>query len=97
MNEKKRECRPRIIRALVDQIYQLHYENGISVRQLSADFNKPYKTIEGLITRENKRRKMTESSKKKALGRPLTVVGELARLRMENELLRDFLLAAGKR
>jgi transposase len=94
---KKKECRTRIPRELAERIYRLHCEDGVSVRQLSEDFHKPYKTIEGLITRENKRRKGAGLDPEKKLGRPPQIGDELARLKMENELLRDFLHAIGKR
>lgn len=95
--KNNRKHRAHTSRDVIEQIYRLHCEDGISVKQLSIDFNKPYKTVEGIITRENKRKRTAQSEQLKPKGRPPADNSELARLRMENELLRDFLHAIGKR
>lgn len=97
MKKRNEKCnRPPIPRKIADEIYRLHYDEDITVRQLSEDFDRPFKTIEGLITRENKRRKIAISGALQ-LGRRSKAQDEITRLKMENQLLRDFLYIAGKR
>jgi predicted transcriptional regulator len=77
-------------------------EQGKSRREISEELGLTIKQIENHITKENHKKRAIEAGKTpKAKGRPRKESGsleeEVRRLRMENELLRDFLLQAGRR
>ena len=88
---------------VVDEIMKKH-ENGVSTKELSEEYDKPLKTIKNMITRENNKKRNISSSKNipKQRGRkPAKTLQELKyenrRLKMENDLMRDFLsLIEGK-
>lgn len=93
---------PNTPQILIDEIIQQH-ARGKSVKELAIKYNKPYKTIKNMITRENRKKdKRAEGSLPKQRGRKPAVTlqdykYECKRLKMENTLLRDFLRLAGRR
>ena len=89
---------PSIPQTVKDEIVRKHRE-GMSVRELAREYGKTFKTIKGLLYREN--RKEREFKVPKQRGRkPAKTLQEYKyenkRLKMEVELLRDFLLLTGK-
>jgi len=93
----RRKGTPNTPQAIIDEIIRKHSE-GISVRELAREYAKPFKTIKAMIRRENKKKYQPEASQslKKPRGRKPAVTlqeykYENKRLKMENELLRDFL------
>ena len=94
---------PNSPQAIIDEMLVKH-EAGTSVRELSIEYGKPFKTIKNTITRENNKKRRTEAglAPKKERGRKPAVTladykYENKRLKMENNLLRDFLRLAGRR
>ena len=92
----RRKGTPNTPQIIIDEIVAKH-QTGVSIRPLSAKYKKPIKTIKNMITRENKkRRKVMADQISKPRGRkPAKTLQEYKyenkRLKMENELLRDFL------
>ena len=89
---------PNIPKAIKDEIVRKH-EEGASVRELAEEYGKTFKTIKGMLWREN--RKKREYNVPKQRGRkPAKTLAEYKyenkRLKMEVELLRDFLSLTGK-
>ena len=89
---------PNIPKATKDEIVKKH-EAGISTRELAKEYGKSFKTIKGLLYRE--KRKKREFKVPKQRGRkPAKTLQEYKyenkRLKMEVELLRDFLSLTGK-
>lgn len=89
--------------SIIDEIVTKH-RNGATLKSLSAEYGKPFKTIKNMYTRENNkvRRQKEGLEPKKFRGRkPAVSLAEYKyenkRLKMENELLRDFLHAAGRK
>ncbi len=87
---------------IIDEIVAKH-KAGATRRELAEKYGKPYKTIKNMCTRENNKAHRKEAGVlPKTRGRKSAVSlqeyeYENKRLKMENELLRDFLRAAGKR
>lgn len=87
---------------IIDEIVQKHRE-GKSIRELSEEYGKPFKTIKNMSTREARKKRRQEAGVlPKQRGRKATVTlaeykYENKRLKMENELLRDFLHLAGRK
>ena len=82
---------------IIKEIVEKH-TNGKSTRE----YKKPYKTIKNIITRENNKKRCKAKKEKPPMqrGRKAAVTlqeykYENKRLRMENELLRDFLCETG--
>jgi len=89
--------------AIIAKIIKEHAE-GKSARELSKEYDKPYKTVRNMIWRSNrKQRQATEAQiTKRFRGRkPAVTLQEYKynnkRLQMENELLRDFISLAERR
>lgn len=89
--------------SIIDEIVKKH-ALGASLKLLAAEYAKPFKTIKNMITRENNkvRRQAEGLQPKKSRGKkPAISLSEYKyenkRLKMENELLRDFLRAAGRK
>lgn len=89
--------------SIIDKIVAKH-KAGATRRELAEEYGKPYKTIKNMCTRENNkaRRQKEGLQPKKSRGRkPAVSLAEYKyenkRLKMENELLRDFLHAAGRK
>ena len=79
---------------IIDEIVRKYHE-GESIKSLAEKYNKPFKTIKNMCTRENN--KLRNFNVPKQRGRkPAKTLQEYKhenkRLKMENELLRDFLL-----
>lgn len=99
----RRKGTPNTPQVVIDEIIQKH-QNGVSLKELAQEYNKPYKTIKNMITRENNKKRNISSSKNipKQRGRkPAKTLQELKYenrcLKMENDLMRDFLsLTEGK-
>ena len=94
---------PNSPQAIIDEIMTSH-ANGKSVRELSIEYVKPFKTIKNMITRENNKKLKVakEVAPRKQRGRkPAVTLAEYKyenkRLKMENELLRDFLYLVGRK
>ena len=80
---------------IIHEIIEKHNQ-GVTLRELSQEYNKPFKTIKNMVTRENNKLRDKEIRIRKPRGRkPAKTLQEYKyenkRLRMENELLRDFL------
>ena len=88
--------------SVIDEIVKQH-QQGKTKAALAREYGKPFKTIRNMITRENNKVRLRESgSPPKHRGRKPAVTlqeykYECKRLRMENELLRDFLHLAGRK
>jgi transposase len=89
--------------AIIEEIIRKHM-GGVSIRELAEEYSKPYKTIKSMVSRENRKKRRREESgaPPKQRGRKAAVSlqeykYENKRLKMENELLRDFLHLAGRR
>ena len=87
---------------IIDEIVEKH-RNGKTKKELSTEYGKPLKTIGNMITRENNKKRRQEFGLpfQKQRGSKVTITlqeykYENKRLRMENELLRDFLYLAGR-
>lgn len=88
---------------IINEIIQKHAE-GFTKTELSKQYNKPFKTIRNMITRENNKKRRTEQGmpiRKQRGCKPAVTLQEYKyenmRLKMENELLRDFLHLAGRK
>ena len=86
---------------IIQEIIEKH-KQGVTLRELSKEYNKPYKTIKNMVTRENNKLRDKEKHMPKPRGRkPAKTLQEYKyenkRLKMENELLRDFLLLAERK
>ena len=80
---------------IIHEIIEKH-KQGATLRELSQEYNKPFKTIKNMVTRENNKLKGKGAQIPKPRGRkPAKTLQEYKyenkRSRMENELLRDFL------
>ena len=100
---RRQKGTPNTPQSIIDEICQKH-RAGQNKRELAAEYGKPYKTIKNMITRENNKARNKETGQKirKQHGRKPAVTlteykYENKRLKMENELLRDFLNLAGRR
>ena len=91
--------------AIIDEIMVQH-ERGRSIKELATAYEMPFKTVKNMVTRENHKKAAVKVGIMPQLkGRPRkdkqlpcqSKDAEIKRLRMENELLRDFLHVAGKR
>lgn len=89
--------------SIIKEIVAKH-RSGVTIKSLSEEYSKPFKTIKNMCTRENnkERRKKAGLSPTKQRGRKAAVSlqeykYENKRLKMENELLRDFLYLAGRK
>lgn len=88
--------------AIIDEIVRKHKE-GISTRELSEEYGKPFKTIKNMYEREARKKRRQEAGvPSKQRGRKAAVSlaeykYENKRLKMENALLRDFLHLAGRK
>lgn len=89
--------------SIIDEIIAKH-NAGITVNELSQEYSKTYYTIKSMIKRENRKFRQIETGTvphKQRGRRPAVTLQEYKyenkRLKMENELLRDFLHAVGKR
>lgn len=93
---------PNTPQSIIDEIAKKHRQ-WISRRQLAEEYRKPYKTIRNMCTRENnKQRKRSAGVPAKIPERRAAISlqeykYENKRLKMENELLWDFLHAAGRK
>lgn len=98
----RRKGTPNTPPEIIEEIKARHAE-GDSIRELAEEYGKPFKTIKNMITRENNKRRRQEARLvPKQRGRKAAVSlqeykYENKRLKMENELLRDFLHLAGRR
>jgi hypothetical protein len=86
-----------IPRNIIDEIMSKHAA-GASSRELAEEYGKPLKTIRNMVTRENNKKRRLESEQsipKFQVQKPAVTLQEYKdenkRLKMENELLRDFL------
>ena len=87
---------PNIPQAIKDEIVRKHTE-GVSIRELSEAYGKSFKTIKGLLYREGlKKRKVPKQRGRKPAKTLQEYKYENKRLKMEVELLRDFLSLTGK-
>ena len=89
---------PNIPQAVKDEIVRKHKE-GMSARELAREYGKTFKTIKGLLYRENRKEKEFKVSKQRGR-KPAKTLQEYKyenkRLKMEVELLRGFLSLTGK-
>jgi predicted ArsR family transcriptional regulator len=92
--------------SIINEMMRMHKEDEVTVRELSSIFKMPFKSVKNMVTRENKKTHQVEAGigprrrGRPAKGYKLTENekdNEIKRLKMENELLRDFLRAAGRR
>ena len=88
---------PNIPQAIKEEIVCKH-KQGATVRELANEYGKTYKTVKGLLYRENlKRKRVPRQQGRKSAVTLQEYKYECNRLRMENELLRDFLHLAGRK
>ena len=91
---------PNIPQEIVHEIITRH-RAGETVRELMKVYGKTYYTIRNIIKRENKKSRSTEPLKKSRGRKPAVTLQEYKyenkRLKMENELLRNFLHLAGRK
>jgi hypothetical protein len=89
---------------IIEEIVRKHTQ-GITRPELSAESAMPYKTVKNMLTRENHKRKQRQAGvspprpgrpRRKEISETEAIQLENKRLRMENELLRDFLRAVGR-
>lgn len=86
---------------IIQEIVEKH-KQGVTLRELSQEYNKPYKTIKNMVTRENNKLREKAVHIRTPRGRkPAKTLQEYKyenkRLKMENELLRDFLSLIGRK
>lgn len=88
---------------VIDEIMSKH-RSGATLKSLSEEYGKPFKTIKNMCTRENNKERRKEAGllPTKQRGRKAAVSlqeykYENKRLKMENELLRDFLYLTGRK
>ena len=87
---------------IIDEIVEQHRQ-GKTKAELAREYGKPFKTIRNMITRENNKARQRESRLplKARVRKPAVTIQEYKyeceRLRMENELLRDFLHLVGRK
>lgn len=89
--------------SIIDEIVKKHHV-GITLKALAEEYEKPIKTIKNMCTRENNKVRRQEEGLEptKPRGRkPAISLSEYKyenkRLKMENELLRDFLHVVGRK
>lgn len=88
--------------SIIAEIVKQHVE-GVSVGELAKIHDKPFWTIKNMIRRERKKTNLQANGRPpKQRGRKAAMTlqeykYECKRLKMENELLRDFLHLAGRR
>jgi len=89
--------------SIIDEIVSKH-KSGATLKELSIEYGKPFKTIKNMCTRENNKVRRQEEGlhPTKARGRkPAVTLAEYKyenkRLKMENELLRGFLSLTGRK
>ena len=80
---------------IIDEIVEQHRQ-GKTKAELAREYGKPFKTIRNMITRENNKARQRES-RLPLKARVQEYKYECERLRMENELLRDFLHLVGRK
>ena len=86
---------------IIEEIVGRHHA-GETLKELAQEYGKPFKTVKSMCTRENNKARRRESGiPPKQRGRKAAVTlqeykYENKRLKMENELLRDFLHLAGR-
>lgn len=89
---------PNTPQAVIEQIVRRHHA-GETIRALSDEYGKPYKTVRNMVYREGRKKREAEKGKlpgeRKRGRKPAVTLQEYKyenkRLKMENELLRDFL------
>lgn len=92
--------------SIINEMMRIHKEDRVTVRELSSIYKMPFKSVKNMVTRENKKTLQIEAGiEHRRRGRPAKGYkltenekdNEIKRLKMENELLRDFLRASGRR
>ena len=88
---------------IIEEIIAKH-KSGATRKELAEEYGKPFKTIKAMIRRENNKvRRQAEGLQptKTRSRKPAVSLAEYKyenkRLKMENELLRDFLYLAGRK
>jgi len=93
---------PNTPQSIIDEIVRKHSE-GQTKRELSEEYGKPFKTIRNMCTRENNKKRHQEAGlipQKRGRKAAVTLAEykyENERLKMENELLRDFHRLVGRK
>ena len=95
---------PNTPRAIIDEIVKRH-KAGETIRALAEEYGKPFKTIKKMVYREGWKQREAERGKlpsqRKRGRKPAVTLQEYKyenkRLKMENELLRDFLQSMGRK
>ena len=89
----RRKGTPNTPQAIIDEIVRKHHE-GATLKSLAEEYKKPFKTIRNMCTRETNKLRNFNISKQRGR-KPAKTLQEYKyenkRLKMENELLRDFL------
>ena len=88
---------PNTPQIIINEIIEKH-KKGNTIKEIAREYKKPFKTVKNMVTRENNKNRVQENEKRlrKQRGRkPAVTLAEYKyenkRLKMENELLRDFL------
>ena len=89
----RRKGTPNTPQEIIDEIVRKH-QGGATIRELASKYDKPFKTIKNMCTRENNKKRNIDIPKSRGR-KPAKTLQEYKyenkRLKMENELLRDFL------
>jgi|GEM_PF-5071852 len=91
-------------RETIEKIMQMHYEQGITTKEIAARLCMPYKTVKNIITRENNQKKEHVIKVPMRRGRPRKTpitMEQAMKLRIkelerEVELYKSFLQAVGR-
>lgn len=90
---------------IVKEIMQMHYEKGITTKEIAVRLCMPYKTVKNTITRENNKKKDHSALKiplhrgrprKAPITREHAMELRIKELEREVELYKSFLQAAGR-
>lgn len=86
--------------AIIQEIIAQHAA-GVTIKELSKEYGKPFWTIKNMVRRERKKGMVAIPLRQSRGRKPAVTLQEYKyeneRLSMENELLRDFLHLAGRK
>ena len=81
---------------LTKEVFELK-EKGYPNSEIALNFNLSVKQVKNLVARENRKRKQLECGQiPQKKGRPKKIENEVAELKMQIELLRNFLYEVGR-
>jgi hypothetical protein len=101
-SQKEKHLTPQNI---IREIVRMHNEDRVTIRELSNLYKMPYKSIRNMVTRENNKKRLLEAGieplrRGRPSKKPKSIESqkddEIKRLKMENDLMRDFLRVYGR-